>query len=280
MFRAARWGALVVGALCAFEVWHFFHGCIFYGCREHLGEAQRTTSFSAEEALRCLTRLEVPHFFAFGDSWTRGVFFDLVSLLNGTEHLIHPGHFANFSTDCTVLQRRPPTNRSKCAGFDYLVTHKGEVQPFTAIAGKLRFTYRLKTFTSDETFDAAALDEAFDSRPPGLVLLNCGLWDMQYPPGGSPPEGLEQFERHLSHFLDDLYNRLGPHQNTRVFWLTLPALASEKLPVRTAGMDWGEASPVRRLPLGHAKQMAGRLPGKVRETSQGIPESNRRRLVV
>ena len=71
-----------------------------------------------------------------------------------------------------------------------------------------------------------------------------------------------------------------PPSPARVFWLTLPALASEKLPVRTAGMDWGEASPVRRLPLGHAKQMAGRLPGKVRETSQGIPESNRRRLVV
>ena len=35
------------------------------------------------------------------------------------------GHSANYSEHCTLSQSRPPTNRSKCAGFDYVMTPEG-----------------------------------------------------------------------------------------------------------------------------------------------------------
>ncbi|OLQ10129.1 hypothetical protein AK812_SmicGene6176 [Symbiodinium microadriaticum] len=80
-----------------------------------------------------------------------GVFFDLVSLLNGSADTIHPGHSANYTENCVSLERRPPTNREKCGGFDFIlpaaVVGPGRIQAaallLPAAPGDLRLSYRL-----------------------------------------------------------------------------------------------------------------------------------------
>eukprot|EP00435_Cladocopium_sp_Y103_P018965 s4587_g4.t1 len=63
------------------------------GCEEELASIaqEKQTKLSAAEALECLQRTEPPWLYAFGDSLSRGVFFDIISLLNGTENVTHPG---------------------------------------------------------------------------------------------------------------------------------------------------------------------------------------------
>mmetsp|Transcript_36302 Transcript_36302/g.59436 ORF Transcript_36302/g.59436 Transcript_36302/m.59436 type:complete len:239 (+) Transcript_36302:222-938(+) len=160
-------------------------------------------------------------------------FFDVISLLNGTENITHPGHSANFSAHCTILEKRPPTNRTKCGGFDYVVLAQGGVYPADSLhhtgSRHLRLTFRLKTFTSDPAFDTPSLQALANSQPPSILLMSFGLWDMQYPQG-SPEEGLRNFHQHLGAFLDTLQHAF-PVKRPRIFWLTLTAVASSKLPV-------------------------------------------------
>ena len=76
-------------------------------------EAPKTSpTLSRAELLRCVARLSPrrdPRIIAYGDSVTRGVFFNLVELLNSTDPYttrIHAGHSANYSLGCARVQRR------------------------------------------------------------------------------------------------------------------------------------------------------------------------------
>jgi len=174
-----------------------------------------------------------PWLAVYGDSLTRGVFFDVATLLNtsssgagdqldGYAHT-HPGHGANYSEDCTILETRPPLRRLKCGGFEYSAplftggardTYRtGRVVPWRLAGARaerqLRMSYRLKTFTWEEAFDEPWLDWLQRlPRLPDVLLMGFGVWDMQYPAGipaghagpGDIAAGIEAFNRSLHKF--------------------------------------------------------------------------------
>ena len=135
-----------------------------------------------------------PWLAVYGDSLTRGVFFDVATLLNtsssgtgdqldGYAHT-HPGHGANYSEDCTIFETRPPLRRLKCGGFEYSAPlstggardayRTGRVVPSRWAAPRterqLRMSYRLKTFTWEPAFDEPWLEGLRRSpRPPGGI---------------------------------------------------------------------------------------------------------------
>ena len=73
--------------------------------------------------------------------------------------VVHPGHSANYSTNCTLMDSRPPTRRPKCGGFDLVVPDSDEpgsirslpsaAAPLSTVpllSTDLRLSFRLKTF--------------------------------------------------------------------------------------------------------------------------------------
>ncbi|CAE7868801.1 KIN14E, partial [Symbiodinium microadriaticum] len=190
-----------------------------------------------QPALGCLEERTPVHWLAFfGDSLARAVFFDLVSLLNGSADTIHPGHSANYTENCVSLERRPPTNREKCGGFDFIlpaaVVGPGRIQAaallLPAAPGDLRLSYRLKTFTWEPAFDLASL-AALGEPTPDVLVLSFGIWDMQYPPGSSPDLGVVNFEQHSRTFIATLSHSFR-NASPQMLWLTVTAVASERLP--------------------------------------------------
>ena len=166
------------------------------------------------DVVSCFERLSMadePWFAVYGDSLTRGVFFDVATLLNSSStgvgsDVVHPGHGANYSDDCTIFETRPPLRRLKCGGFEYAAPltqddlHRtGRVVTPERLAGaglgrmrQLRMTYRLKTFTWEEEFDTPWLESLRHApRLPDVLLLGFGVWDMQYPPDGDVVAGIE-----------------------------------------------------------------------------------------
>ena len=150
-----------------------------------------------DELLHCLQGQyagdDEPWLAVYGDSLTRGIFFDVASILNGSSdqpavRLLHPGHAANYSDSCLLFERRPPLGRLKCGafGFQYPLMHplaqhrEGHVLPdstaygATAVettraqldraVGRLRLSFRLKTFSWEPAFDEAWLQQLRESR--------------------------------------------------------------------------------------------------------------------
>ena len=138
------------------------------------------------EVAQCMNDLSGPTadpwLAVYGDSLTRGVFFDVATLLNasssgtgdqldGYAHA-HPGHGANYSDDCTIFETRPPLRRLKCGGFEYSAPlstggardayRAGRVLPsrwaVPRAERQLRMSYRLKTFTWEAAFDEPYLE--------------------------------------------------------------------------------------------------------------------------
>ena len=165
------------------------------------------------DVVACIERLSLadePWFAVYGDSLTRGVFFDVATLLNSSagvgSDVVHPGHGANYSDDCTIFETRPPLRRLKCGGFEYATpltqddSHRtGRVVTPQRLAGtglgrtrQLHMTFRLKTFTWEEEFDTPWLESLRHApRLPDVLLLGFGVWDMQYPPSGDVAAGIE-----------------------------------------------------------------------------------------
>ena len=253
-------------------------------------EAPKTSpTLSRAELLRCVARLSPrrdPRIIAYGDSVTRGVFFNLVELLNSTDPLttrIHAGHSANYSLGCARVQTRPPLNRSKCAAFDYTMPLDagagGAVVPLaqadgrrshppsgadgelllsapSSRRGELQLSFSLKTFGWEPAFDEdwlRALRRA--RRRPDAIVVGFGLWDMLYPPANDPARSVDHFRAALARFARELraalgdWRRSGPAgtaitrgtsssvlpRGTRVYWLTLPAIAASRLPAWKRG---------------------------------------------
>ena len=207
----------------------------------------------------------MPWLAVYGDSLSRGVFFDTVAAFNNSAWtnpaVVHPGHYANYSQDCTLVESRPPTMRPKCGGFvfDGQLHGSGPVRPVKPMRPNdaappldghlLRFSFRLKTFTWEPDFDLPWLDALRRARRlPDVLLLSSGIWDMQYPPDNDPQRGALAFLAALRKFLDALDDALrSPHAavsggsegdagggqrraRPRVFWLTVTAVSAAKLP--------------------------------------------------
>lgn len=213
-----------------------------------------------DNLLRCLGGLghrhhaRPPWLAVYGDSLGRGVFFDLLAALNGSNPKVpHRGHFANYSDECSLLEERPPTGRRKCGGFAYDVRlGKPAAQPPVRVApleppsdagarSEARLTFRLKTFGWEPAFDEPWLEQLRHApRLPDVLLLSFGIWDMQYPPANSSREGgAVAFSAALGHFLETLGRSLDAARQRsgrrnrarpRVYWLTVTAVASERLP--------------------------------------------------
>jgi hypothetical protein len=83
---------------------------------------RRQPAMEPWEVAQCMNQLTSadPWFAVYGDSLTRAIFFDVATLLNGSSagDYTHPGHGANYSDDCTILEMRPPLRRLKCGGFE------------------------------------------------------------------------------------------------------------------------------------------------------------------
>lgn len=186
---------------------------------------------------------ESPWLAVYGDSLSRGIFFDTVDALNGSidADRMHAGHSANYSAGCTLLESRPPMHRRKCGGFIYdwywestdasrrggrhrarnfasaermrpltLAANGNDAAPTRASgkrpASSTRLSFRLKTFSWEPAYDDAWLHALRTARRlPDALLLSFGVWDMQYPPDVDAPErGVEAFGRALRTFLDRL----------------------------------------------------------------------------
>ena len=201
---------------------------------------------------------EAPWLAVYGDSLSRGVFFDTVELLNGSmaanpEH-VHPGHNANYSADCTVMEARPPLRRQKCGGFAFdwrwpssAADAHGRVTAARTPAGgdfaspvatraavAARLSFRLKTFAWEPAFDEAWLRALRRGRRlPDALLLSFGIWDMQYPPDESPRRGVDAFLAALTTFLSALEDALAerPRARPRLLWLSVTAVADAQLPL-------------------------------------------------
>ena len=176
----------------------------FWRTRAHLRRQRALARLHARrrpmepwEVAQCMNDLSGPTadpwLAVYGDSLTRGVFFDVATLLNtsssgtgdqldGYAHT-HPGHGANYSEDCTIFETRPPLRRLKCGGFEYSAPlstggardayRTGRVVPSRWAAPRaerqLRMSYRLKTFTWEAAFDEPYLEWLRRSpRPLGL----------------------------------------------------------------------------------------------------------------
>ena len=227
-----------------------------------------------------------PWIVAYGDSLTRGVFFNLVELLNSTDPLathIHAGHSANYSLGCARVQTRPPLNRSKCAAFEYTMRLDagagGAVVPLSQAGGRrshppsgadgelllsapssrrgeLQLSFSLKTFGWEPAFDEDWLRALRSARRrPDAIVVGFGLWDMLYPPANDPTRGVDHFRAALARFARELRAALGDGRRsgpvgtastrgtsssafprgTRVYWLTLPAIAASRLPAWKRG---------------------------------------------
>lgn len=167
---------------------------------------------------------------------------------------MHPGHSANYSHDCTILEKRPPGYRSKCGGFvvDWVAgSQEGAaraaqpapggndacptvvVRTATGMASHMaRLSFRLKTFTWERPFDEPWLHALRRARrAPDALLLSFGIWDMQYPPADHPERGLQAFGVAVRRFLEHLGRSLRRYdRRPRLFWLTVMAVTDAKLP--------------------------------------------------
>lgn len=208
----------------------------------------------ARDVLRCFLMMQQrPWLAVYGDSVARGIFFDLVELFNTTDAAprhgcaffpsgapAHPGHSANFSDGCQVVDRRPPSYRPKCGAFELITARSlhsprrltdrmsdprlgqqpvtllpaNTVAPFAplsehAMGRRLRLSYRLKTFAWEESMDRNWLDALRRSpRLPDVIVLSFGLWDMQYPPPRASLGGATAFNASLWTFLEELHQAL------------------------------------------------------------------------
>lgn len=215
---------------------------------------------------RCIVNLRSTHngngppwIAVYGDSLSRGMFFDTVQALNSSAQDLsaptdaHPGHSANYSTDCTHYESRPPTHRLKCGAFcfDYLRSPTPPLArvprpfppandacpaPSAALEGSsvaARLSFRLKTFTWEPAYDEPWLAAfAAARRLPDVVLLSFGIWDMQYPPHDDPWRGLDAFRTALHTFSASLEHTLQQYRRRpQLYWLTVPAVSYDRLPV-------------------------------------------------
>mmetsp|Transcript_7423 Transcript_7423/g.23690 ORF Transcript_7423/g.23690 Transcript_7423/m.23690 type:complete len:364 (+) Transcript_7423:36-1127(+) len=90
------------------------------------------TPLCGRDVLRCASGLNPqPWFVVYGDSVSRGLFFDIAELIEASpggragcaalgSGQPHPGHSANYSDNCVLFESRPPTLRSKCAAFEFV----------------------------------------------------------------------------------------------------------------------------------------------------------------
>jgi len=165
---------------------------------------------------RCIGALsstpdEPPWLAVYGDSLARGIFFDSVALFNGTQKdAPHPGHSANYSLDCALVEARPPLQRRKCGAFAFdgflptagggpvRVAHLNDANDASPAVGAaidiVRLSFRLKTFTWEPAFDEPWLASLRRMRRlPDVLLLSSGIWDMQYPKEGGVELGANGF---------------------------------------------------------------------------------------
>eukprot|EP00929_Paragymnodinium_shiwhaense_P078246 TRINITY_DN40521_c0_g1_i3.p1 TRINITY_DN40521_c0_g1~~TRINITY_DN40521_c0_g1_i3.p1 ORF type:complete len:339 (+),score=17.83 TRINITY_DN40521_c0_g1_i3:161-1177(+) len=209
------------------------------------------------EVVSCLRGLnaEAPWLAVYGDSLSRGLYFDLLTLLNssaacacnGTQP--HPGHGANFSGGCTLFERRPPIPRLKCGGFAHSVPLESATCDVVAQAGCVTawsdheppsqaavayLSFRLKTFMWTSPFDEEWLAQLRAStRLPDVLLLSSGLWDMQYPANDSVEDGIGSFNATMYRFLSELRAAIDDHawpKKPSVLWLTVTAISQRRLP--------------------------------------------------
>ena len=206
---------------------------------------------------------EPPWVAVYGDSLARGIYFDTIEALNSSSDAsspaagepAHPGHGANYTHECTILESRPPLRRQKCGGFAYdwepdarwrhsrrkvraggvHAAHPpptGDDVSSPEVGGSARLSFRLKTFTWEPEYDVpwlGALKQA--RRLPDVLLLSFGIWDMQYPPAEDPELGVLAFQKAFAKFLAALersLQRLG--RRPQVFWLSVTAVAEARLP--------------------------------------------------
>jgi len=189
----------------------------------------------------------------------------VVSILNGSytagrgPESVHPGHSANYSSGCQLYERRPPLDRLKCGAFnyEYPLGGIGTRERHVEVAGSmptrqhpdhdiLQLSFRLKTFAWEPRFDEEWF-RTLRSIPtlPTVLLLGFGVWDMQYPAGGTPEAGVDAFEDALKTFLGRLEQTLRTKlraiarakgvpvrrlRKPRIYWLTVAAISSSKLP--------------------------------------------------
>ena len=187
---------------------------------------------------RCIGALsstpeEPPWLAVYGDSLARGIFFDSVALFNGTQKdAPHPGHGANYSLDCALVEARPPLQRRKCGAFAFdgflptagggpvRVAHLDDANDASPAVGAaidiVRLSFRLKTFTWEPAFDEPWLASLRRMRRlPDVLLLSSGIWDMQYPTEGGVELGVnalvvdETLGREGSRRVDETLGREG-----------------------------------------------------------------------
>ena len=208
---------------------------------------------TATELRQCIGSAEMPWLAVYGDSLARGIFFDTVELFNTSTSAMqpasppqHPGHAANYSSNCTLIERRPPLRRPKCGAFAFDASGHGTVHAAVLAAtpsdawpasSDLRLSFRLKTHTWEPEFDRPWLASLRHARRlPDVLLLSCGIWDMQYPPENDPSQGAAAFVTALRRFLVALDGAMrGSAQSRRwrrprIFWLSVTAVADAKLP--------------------------------------------------
>merc|ERR1712183_639263 len=87
-------------------------------------------------------------------------------------------------------------------------------------------------------------------RPPDVLLLSSGIWDMQYPPESKPEAGLGAFNRSLQQFIVRLQHAIDASVGLqhainasvgspgarvalppRLFWLTVTGVSNRRLPI-------------------------------------------------
>lgn len=198
-------------------------------------------------------------FAVYGDSLSRGMFFDTVAALNGSTSpsldKVHEGHNANYSVDCTIWDTRPPLRRPKCGGFAFdWSSARGQaarvraVQPANGNDASppwqqrsvdaqptVRLSFRLKTFAWEAQYDEPWLNALRTARRlPDALLLSFGIWDMQYPPGNEPVKGVDAFVINLRHFMSALERALRANKSggprPRIYWLSVTAVSDARLP--------------------------------------------------
>lgn len=192
-----------------------------------------------------------------GDSVVRGIYFDVVALLNGSRPLAlraapHPGHNASYDADCLQFKSRGAYNLSRCVLWDHAICGErrkamaGAVRPLPglepfAVAGspapcgavrpravqpstcRTRLTFFNKAFAADPCVDASIMAVLSKGpAPPAVLVLGLGLWDMLY------TKRPKAFAEGLRAFL--LAVRRVPFTG-RILWLTVTAMVEDKLPV-------------------------------------------------
>ena len=215
---------------------------------------------------RCIVNLRSTHngngppwIAVYGDSLSRGMFFDTVQALNSSAQDLRLRQMRTQGTVQTTRRtvrtmnhdRQPIGSSVAPFCFDYLRSPTPPLArvprpfppandacpaPSAALEGSsvaARLSFRLKTFTWEPAYDEPWLAAfAAARRLPDVVLLSFGIWDMQYPPHDDPWRGLDAFRTALHTFSASLEHTLQQYRRRpQLYWLTVPAVSYDRLPV-------------------------------------------------